>query len=106
MQSNFSNNIPSNADCDAHSHLQAKLLETSIKLNENYSQAAFELRTGRIGCECGVSDLSTVTADSAFSEIYSAIDHYPRAPSSRISMGDATEEAAGAPPQSQNPTSS
>ncbi|KAH8108201.1 hypothetical protein BXZ70DRAFT_46056 [Cristinia sonorae] len=49
LNSNFSNDaMPSPADREAHAVLHAKMLATSIKLNENYSQAAFEIRAGRI----------------------------------------------------------
>ncbi|TCD67659.1 hypothetical protein EIP91_012169 [Steccherinum ochraceum] len=46
LSSNFSGGIPSLAEREAYNALQARMLTTSIKLNENYSQAAFELRTG------------------------------------------------------------
>lgn len=39
------------ADLSKYKQLQEKLLKQSIKLNETYSQAAFELRVGRLNCE-------------------------------------------------------
>ena len=37
-------------DAEQYQKLKADLLSRSIKLNENYSQAAFELRIGRLSC--------------------------------------------------------
>lgn len=39
------------ADVRDHQILRERLLSQSIKLNETYSQAAFELRIGRINCK-------------------------------------------------------
>ena len=39
-------------DPEQYQRLKADLLSRSIKLNENYSQAAFELRIGRLGRKC------------------------------------------------------
>ncbi|THH26360.1 hypothetical protein EUX98_g7828 [Antrodiella citrinella] len=40
--------MPNPEEREVHNALQASLLTTSIKLNETYSQAAFELRIGRL----------------------------------------------------------
>lgn len=48
---NFTDNLPSSIDRDVYTTLQSQLFTTSIKLNEAYSQAAFELRAGRISCK-------------------------------------------------------
>ena len=37
-------------DAEKYQRMKADLLNRSIKLNENYSQAAFELRIGRLSC--------------------------------------------------------
>ena len=34
-----------------YERLQREVLQRSVTLNENYSQAAFELRIGRLSCE-------------------------------------------------------
>ena len=38
-------------DLEQYQQLKVELLGRSIRLNENYSQAAFELRIGRLSCE-------------------------------------------------------
>ena len=38
-------------DRKEYERLKADLLARSVRLNENYSQAAFELRIGRLSCE-------------------------------------------------------
>lgn len=42
------------ADAQKYQQLHKKLLSQSIKLNEMYSQAAFELRIGRLNCESSI----------------------------------------------------
>jgi hypothetical protein len=37
-------------DAEQYQRMKVDLLSRSIKLNENYSQAAFELRIGRLSC--------------------------------------------------------
>lgn len=37
-------------DLEQYQRLKVDLLHRSVKLNENYSQAAFELRIGRLSC--------------------------------------------------------
>lgn len=44
-------NLELSAGQDGYRVLHAELLKRSIKLNESYSQAAFELRIGRLSCE-------------------------------------------------------
>lgn len=88
--------MPSNAERDAYNTMQARLLETTIRLNETYSQAAFEFRTGHLGCKLLRDYERSETLNRLFfhSEIYSAFDQYYRASPSRTGMGNAAEAAS------------
>lgn len=76
-------------DTSEYLQLRSQLLQRSINLNETYSQAAFELRIGRLSCEFVFHLVYLTHVNETPSEIYSPVHWHCGTSAARTCLGHA-----------------